>query len=189
LIAETLESLIGAAGNHDSIDIAALYLSERDIVRALLDAARHGVAVRILLDPNKDGYGFERTGLPNRVVASELVAGSDGAVRVRWYRTHGEQFSAGFVMIRGASHTWIAVGTSELSRRDLEDFDLAANFMVELPVTATASVDALTWFDTLWFNRASGGVEYTTDADVYADASELRYWQYRLMEMSGAAFD
>jgi PLD-like domain len=188
-IDETLISLIGAAGRHDSIDIAALYLSERDLVRVLLDAARRGVAIRILLDPNKDGYGYEHTGLPNRVVASELVAGSDGAVRVRWYRTHGEQFSAGFVLIRGASHTWLAVGTSQFSRCDLEDFNLAADFIVELPPTATAGVEAMTWFDTLWFNRAARGVEYTSDADVYADASQLRYWQYRLMESSGAAFD
>jgi len=47
----------------------------------------------------------------------------------------------------------------------------------------------MTWFDTLWFNRAAGGVEYTSDADAYADASQLRYWQYRVMESSGAAFD
>jgi hypothetical protein len=188
-IDETLISLIGAAGRHDSIDIAALYLSERDLVRALLDAARRGAAIRILLDPNKDGYGYEHMGLPNRVVASELVAGSDGAVRVRWYRTHGEQFSAGFVLIRGAAHTWLAVGTSQLSRCDLEDFNLAADFIVELPRTAIAGVDAMTWFDTLWFNRAAGGVEYTSDADVYADASQLRYWQYRLTESGGAAFD
>jgi hypothetical protein len=188
-IDDTLISLIGATGRRDSIDIAALYLSERDLVRALLDAARRGASVRILLDPNKDGYGYEHTGLPNRVVASELVAGSDGAVRVRWYRTHGEQFSPGFVMIRGASHTWLGVGTSQLSRCDLEDFNLAADFIVELPPTATAGVDAMTWFDTLWFNRAAGGVEYTSDADAYADASQLRYWQYRVMESAGAAFD
>jgi hypothetical protein len=189
LIGEMLISLIDAAGRHDSIDVAALYLSDRDVVRALLDAARRGVAVRLLLDPNKDGYGYERSGLPNRVVASELVAGSDGAVRVRWYRTHGEQFSAGFVLIRGSLHSWLAVGTSDLSRRDLDDFNLAADFLVELPVGASAGVDALTWFDTLWFNRASGGIEYTGDADVYADASQLHYWQYRLLEASGAAFD
>jgi hypothetical protein len=189
LLGETLVSLIDGTHKHDSIDIAALYLSQRELVRALLDASRRGVAIRVLLDPNKDGYGYERTGLPNRVVASELVADSDGAVRVRWYRTHGEQFSASVVLIRGSEHTWLMVGTSELSRRDLDDFNLAAGFIAEMPPDATAGVNALGWFDTLWFNRASGGVEYSSDADVYADASQLHYWQYRLMEASGAAFD
>jgi hypothetical protein len=186
---EALVALIDATGKHDSIDIAALYLSQRELVRALLDAAHRGVAIRILLDPGKDGYGYERSGLPNRVVASELVSDSDGAVRVRWYRTHGEQFSAGFVLIRGGERTWLMVGTAELCRRDLDDFNLAADFIAELPAAATAAVDALAWFETLWFNRAAGGVEYTTDADVYADASQVRYWQYRLLEASGAAFD
>jgi hypothetical protein len=189
LIGETLVSLIDAAVRHDSIDVAALYLSDRDVIRALLDAARRGVAVRLLLDPNKDGYGYERSGIPNRVVASELVADSDGAVRVRWYRTHGEQFSAGMVLIRGSRHSWLAVGTSDLSRRDLDDFNLAADFLVELPPGASTGVEALTWFDTLWFNRASGGIEYTGDADAYADASQLHYWQYRLLEATGAGFD
>ncbi|HEX4376938.1 MAG TPA: phospholipase D-like domain-containing protein [Steroidobacteraceae bacterium] len=186
---DTLVSQIEAAKAHDTIDIAALYLSDRELIHALLEAARRGVSIRLLLDPNKDGYGYERAGLPNRVVASELVSDSDGAVRVRWYRTHGEQFSAGFMLIRAADHTSLFVGTSELTRRDLNDFNLAAGYLVELPATASAATDAETWFDTLWFNRAPGGTEYTSDADVYADASEVRYWQYRLLEAAGGAFD
>jgi PLD-like domain len=188
-IAEALVGRIDAAGKHDNIDIAALYLSQRELVRALLDAAWRGVAIRVLLDPGKDGYGYQRSGVPNRAVASELVAASDGAVRVRWYRTHGEQFSPGFALIRSAGRAWLLVGTAELSRRDLDDMNLAAAFIAELPTSAPASNDALSWFDTLWYNRAAGGTEYTSDVDVYADASQLDYWQYRLLEASGASFD
>jgi hypothetical protein len=188
-IADALVERIDAAGSHDSIEIAALYLSQRDLVRALLDAAWRGVTVRVLLDPGKDGYGFERSGRPNRQVASELVSASDGAVRVRWYRTHGEQFSPGFAMVRSAARSWLMVGTAELSRRDLDDFNLAAAFIAELPSGAAASSDALSWFDTLWYNRAAGGTEYSSDVDVYADASQLDYWLYRLLEVSGASFD
>ena len=188
-IAEALVARIDAAGKHDSIDIAALYLSQRELVRALLDAAARGAAIRVLLDPGKDGYGYERSGVPNREVASELVAASDGAVRVRWYRTHGEQFSPGFAHIRNAAGAWIMIGTAALSRRDLDDMNLAAAFITELPANAPASNDALSWFDTLWFNRAAGGTEYTSDVDVYADASQLDYWHYRLLEASGASFD
>jgi len=188
-IAEALVERLDAAGSHDSIEIAALYLSQRDLVRALIDAAWRGATVRVLLDPGKDGYGYARSGLPNRQVASELVAASDGAVRVRWYRTHGEQFSPGFALIRSAAHAWLMVGTAELSRRDLDDFNLAAAFIAELPNAAPASGDALSWFDAVWYNRAAGGTEYSSDVDVYADASQLDYWQYRLLEVSGTAFD
>ena len=188
-IAATLVARIDATGNGDRIAIAALYLSQRELVRALLDAGRRGVSVRLLLDPGKDGYGYERSGIPNREVASELVVASDGAVRVRWYRTHGEQFSPGFVLVQSAARYWLMIGTAELSRRDLGDFNLAAAAIADVPADAAAGTEALGWFDMLWYNRASSGTEYTTDADVYADASQLRYWQYRLFEAMGTSFD
>src|SRR5580692_308212 len=50
-IAQALVERIDATGRHDSIDIAALYLSQRELVRALLDAAGRGVAIRVLLEP------------------------------------------------------------------------------------------------------------------------------------------
>jgi hypothetical protein len=172
----------------DRIELAALYLSQRELVRALLDAARRGVSVRVLLDPGKDGYGFDHSGLPNRQVSSELIVQSDGAIRVRWYRTHGEQFSPGFVLIEHATRDWLMIGTAQLSRYDLDDFNLAGAFIAELPPGVGAAAAALAWFDALWFNRAAGGIEYTSDADVYADASQLRYWQYRTLESAGISF-
>jgi hypothetical protein len=81
------------------------------------------------------------------------------------------------------------VGTATLSRLDLGDFNLAAAAVIDVPPNAPAAADALGWFDALWYNRASTGTEYTTDADVYTDASQLRYWQYRLFEAMGTSFD
>jgi hypothetical protein len=188
-IGSSLVARIDAAERGDHIAIAAMFFSQRELVRALLDAARRGVNVRLLLDPNKDGYGYDHSGIPNRQVASELISTSDGAIRVRWYRTHGERFSPGFVLIQNATRAWLMVGTSTLSRIDLGDFNLAAAAVVEVPPNAPAASDALGWFDALWYNRASTGTEYTTDADVYADASQLRYWQYRLFEATGTSFD
>jgi hypothetical protein len=188
-IGATLVERIDATRAGDRIDIAALYLAQRELVRALLDAARRGVGMRLLLDPGKDGYGYQRSGIPNRQVASELIAASDGAIRVRWYRTHGEQFSPGYTAVLAADRAWVMVGTADLSRRDLGDFNLAAAAVVELPQDAPAVAMSQGWFDSLWFNRASSGTEYTTDADVYADASQLRYWQYRLFEATGTSFD
>jgi hypothetical protein len=142
----------------------------------------------VLLDPGKDGYGFERSGLPNRQVSSELIVQSEGAIRVRWYRTHGEQFSPGIVLVQDAARDWLLVGSAALSRYDLDDFNLSSAFVAELPSGVGAASTALAWFDTLWYNRAPSGVEYTSDADVYADASQLRYWQYRTLESTGVAF-
>ena len=44
----------------DSIDIAMFYLSDRNVIEALIAAARRGVAVRVILDPNKDAFGRDQ---------------------------------------------------------------------------------------------------------------------------------
>jgi hypothetical protein len=188
-IGAALADRIDAAPMGAAVDIAALYLAQRAVVRALIDAARRGVAVRVLLDPGRDGYGYARSGMPNRQVATELLAASDGAVRVRWYRTHGEQFSPGFALVRDGGRSWLLIGTAELSRRDLGSFNLAAGLIADLDAASTPAGEALDWFESLWFNRAPGGTEFSTDADVYADASPLDYWYARLLEASGGAFD
>ena len=105
----------------DSIDIAMFYLSERSVIQALLDAAKRGVAVRVLLDPNKDAFGRTKNGIPNRSVATELAAASDGAIKVRWFRTHGEQFHSKLVAMRTATEFWFTLGSANLTRRNLED--------------------------------------------------------------------
>ncbi len=66
-----LEAL-GQADAGSAIDIAMFYLSERRILGALADAAGRGVSVRLLLDPNRDAFGYEKNGIPNRPAAEEL---------------------------------------------------------------------------------------------------------------------
>lgn len=168
----------------DEVDIAQFYLSERRTIGALIAAAARGATVRVLLDPNKDAFGFEKSGLPNRMVASELVAASDGAIKLHWYRTHGEQFHVKLAAIRHGDELWLTVGSANFTRRNLNDYNLEANVIVRAPRGGTLDLAVLTWFDTLWQNRP-GRIEYTTDADLYADPSIGRYWLYRFMEATG----
>ncbi len=179
-----LERIAGAAGG-DRIDVAMFYLAERSLVEALLAAAKRGVEVRLLLDPNKDAFGRQKGGIPNRPVASELVSRSDGAIRVRWYRTHGEQFHTKLVMIRGGERLWLTLGSANLTRRNVADFNLEANLAVEAPLGATLAQDAERYFETLWNNRAPAGIEYTADFGTFADPAQASYWAYRILEASG----
>ncbi|MGH8218342.1 MAG: phospholipase D-like domain-containing protein [Steroidobacteraceae bacterium] len=180
LVGRILEAQTG-----DAIDIAAFYLSDRAVIESLVAASRRGAAVRIILDPGEDAFGRRGAGIPNRSVAGELLAASDGAIRVRWYRTHGERFHAGLVLIRGRLRTWLAIGSASLTRRSLEDYDLHASAAVALPSDSDLAQQASAYFETLWSNRAALGIEYTADVGVYADASQLDYWRYRLMEATG----
>jgi phosphatidylserine/phosphatidylglycerophosphate/cardiolipin synthase-like enzyme len=73
-IADAAEAMIDAAGAGDALDLVMFYLADRPIVRALKAAARRGVDLRVVLDPNKDAFGRKKNGMPNRQVARELVA-------------------------------------------------------------------------------------------------------------------
>ena len=183
-ILDVLLERLTAAGTGDAIDIAQFYMSDRLVINALLEAAQRGATVRVILDPNKDAFGFEKNGIPNREVASELVGASDGAVRVRWYRTHGEQFHSKLAAIRHDGRMWLLLGSANFTRRNLGDFNLEADVAVDTPAEGPLATAVLEWFERLWSNRP-GTREYTADSELYADASQLRYWVYRFMEATG----
>jgi len=169
----------------DAIDVAMFYLSDRKVLGALRDAATRGAAVRVLLDPNKDAFGRQKNGIPNRPVATELVAATDGAIRLRWYRTHGEQFHVKLLAIRGRDDFWLTLGSANFTRRNLRDYNLEANLAVELPRESPLELAVLEWFDGLWTNLAPAGIEYTAEYGTYADPRQLHYWGYRVMEATG----
>jgi phosphatidylserine/phosphatidylglycerophosphate/cardiolipin synthase-like enzyme len=176
---------INAAVRGDAIDIAMFHIADRGVIEALLAANARGAHVRLVLDPNKNALG--ESSIPNGPVASELVTASDGAIHVRWYRTHGEEFHAKLVMIYGAERFWATLGSADLTRRNLADYDLNANVAMETARGAPLALQMNDYFEKLWSNRATSGVEYSADFGVYADPSQSRYWLYRLMDWTGLA--
>ena len=168
-----------------SIDVAMFYLSERSVIRALLAAARRGVEVRVILDPNKDAFGRSKNGIPNRSVATELGAASEGAIKVRWFRTHGEQFHSKLLAIRTANEYWFTLGSANLTRRNLDDFNLEANLAASVPPASAIASQVTGWFESLWTNRGPPDLEYTAEFGAYADPAQGTYWLYRIMESTG----
>lgn len=169
----------------DAIEVAAFHLGDRGVLESLLDAARRGVNVRLILDPNEDAAGG--AGLPNQPLAGELVSRSSGAIRVRWYRTHGERFHSALVLVTGGGRLWLTLGSAALTRRSLGDYNLEANLGLELQASAALAQQARGYFDTLWDNKAALGIEYTADYEAFANPSQADYWLCRLLEGVGAA--
>jgi phosphatidylserine/phosphatidylglycerophosphate/cardiolipin synthase-like enzyme len=176
---------IDAAVKGDSVDIAMFYVADRPIIESLLAASRRGVNVRLILDPNRDAYGHTTSGLPNQPAASELVSESDGGIHVRWYRTHGERFHTKLVMVYGPQRLWLTLGSANLTRRSLADYNLEANLAVEVARASPLALQVLDYFEALWSNRATVGIEYTADFAAYADPAQGRYWLYRFLEGTG----
>jgi phosphatidylserine/phosphatidylglycerophosphate/cardiolipin synthase-like enzyme len=184
-IRKAIVERVGSAVRGDSIHIAMFYIADRPVIDALVAASRRGVDVRLILDPNKDAFGREKSGLPNRPVASELIAASDGQIHVRWYRTHGEQFHTKLVVVSGSDRLWMTLGSANLTRRNIGDYNLEANVAIEAARNSALGAQVLDYYDALWNNRAALGIEYTTEYDVYADPSQAHYWLGRIMESTG----
>jgi len=184
-IGAAIERNFAGARAGDSIDIAMFYLSDRDVIEALLAAAKRGVSVRVILDPNKDAFGREKDGIPNRSVATELAAASNGAIKVRWFRTHGEQFHTKIVALRTQNEYWFTLGSANLTRRNIGAYNLEANLGVSVPPTSELANSINAWYEMLWTNKGPPDLEYTAEFGAYADPAQGTYWLYRLMEVSG----
>ena len=173
--------MIDAAAAGDRLDLLMFYLSHRGIVKALLDARQRGVDLRVILDPNRDAFGREKQGIPNRQVALELDA---AGVPVRWCNTAGEQCHAKMLLHRtGNGHATLLAGSANFTRRNLDNFNLETNVQLRADVTTPVIADAARFFDARWHNEP--GRVHSLPYREFADESRLRYWRYRLMEASG----
>ena len=186
-IRDALLAHTDAAAAGDAIDIAAFRVAERGVVESLLAAARRGVSVRLILDPGEDASGAHGAGLPNQPLAAELVSRSNGAIRVRWYRTHGERFHSALALVYDRRRAWLSVGSANFTRRSLNDYNLEANLAVELLRSAPLAQQSWDYFEALWSNKAALGIEYTADYAAFADPSQAHYWLCRVLEGLGAA--
>lgn len=174
--------LIGNAEEGERIDLAMFYLSDRKIVRAIRAADARGVVFRLLLDPNKDAFGFEKNGIPNRPVARELVKASGGDITVRWCDTHGEQCHAKLMTGVSAGTYFLLGGSANFTGRNIGGYNLEADLLVEGDDAFPAWEGARKYFERLWSN-ADGS--YSVDYEIYADKTIWKPSLYRLMERTG----
>lgn len=173
---------INDTSSGDSISMAMFYLSERDIINAIKSAANRGVDIRLILDPNKDAFGYEKTGIPNRPVAHELVNVTNGRIQVRWYKTVGEQFHSKMIFIERSGESTVILGSANLTRRNLRNYNLEVDVMLKGKSNARIFSDVRQYFNRIWTNP--DGI-YTTGYDAYQDDSFLKKVIYSIQEKTG----
>lgn len=183
-IKDRLLTLLHETGKGDSLSMAMFYLSDRDIIRSLLRAEKNGADIRIILDPTKDAFGYEKNGIPNRQAAGELVRKSGGGIEVRWYNTHGEQFHSKLTHIRkNDGISYFLAGSANLTRRNLCNFNLECDGLVSGDSSAECMKSVNTYFNRIWLNE--GGNIYTLDYTKYEDTSLLNVFKYFIYEYAG----
>ena len=175
--------LINSAKKDNTIDLAMFYISDRDIVRALKKADKRGVLLRILLDPNKDAFGREKNGIPNRQVAHELVKNSSGNTSIRWCHTHGEQCHSKLIILTSDMQYSIIQGSGNFTRRNLENFNLELDLYISALTPIPVITDAKKFFSEVWNNKENE--IYSVEYNFYADSSIYRTILYRFTEFTG----
>lgn len=179
-IYDAVLEMINTAKQDEHLDIAMFYLSERKIISALKQAKQRGVRIRMVLDPNKDAFGRQKNGMPNRQVASELNA---VGIPIRWCDTHGEQCHSKMLLKYNSQQAELILGSANLTARNLKNYNLETNMRVIGSVQAQVFKDAGQYFDSSWTN--ANGRQISVEYAKYADDSKSKYWLYRFMEWSG----
>jgi len=179
-IKKELLQLIESAENDDQIKMGMFYLSDRDIITALKNAANSGVDVKLILDPNKDAFGMEKNGIPNRQVASEMT--NNSTIEVRWYDTQGEQYHSKIILIKKENESIIIGGSANMTKRNIGNLNLETNVLIVADNNKEISIEVNNYFEKIWNN--SDGV-YTTDYSTYQDDSLMKKIVYRIQEWTG----
>ncbi|MDO3722857.1 phospholipase D family protein [Marinobacter sp. chi1] len=175
--------MIDRAGKDDGVDMAMFYLSHRAIVQSLLAAHERGVGLRILLDPNNEAFGHQKSGIPNRQVAMELHR---AGIPVRWCNTRGEQCHSKLLMLHPANgDTEILLGSANLTRRNLDDLNLETDVWLSVARESPLAGKATSFFDSQWQAGPAEDPTLSLPYEAWADESSFKYWRYRLMEASG----
>lgn len=183
-IKDALIEEIGRMGDSDSIKMGMFYLSDRDVVKSLINASKRGVEIQLILDVNKEAFGKEKPGIPNKPVAHELIAKSDDNIKIKWAVSHGEQYHAKFTLFKDKDRdeSTILLGSANLTRRNVGDLNLETDVMISgksnLPVFTKLDED----FDAKWNNTYAHVTDFY---DVQKDPSFLKTLLYRVQEFTG----
>jgi phosphatidylserine/phosphatidylglycerophosphate/cardiolipin synthase-like enzyme len=181
-IKDRLLAALGGCGQGSVVKMAMFYLSDQEVIKSLIAAGQRGAEIRLLLDPNKDSFGRQRNGVPNRPMANYLVRSGQGNIHVRWYDTHGEQFHSKLTLVKQPEQAIIIGGSANLTRRNISDFNLETCLEIEAPPTAPVVNEVDDYFDRVWQNRDG---DFSLPFSSFEDRSMVRYQMALFCEWSG----
>lgn len=178
-IEKTLLAMLDGASENSEVKIGVFYLADRDVVKAVKASAKRGANVDVILDPNKDAFGIEKNGIPNRQVAAEFV---ENGIDVRFYDTNGEQYHSKFVYVKTGDDAQLLGGSANFTRRNIADLNLETNLYMEMPATSELATTIESYFARIWDNENG---QYTVDFEVYEDQAVWKKLWYRIQESTG----
>ncbi|NLD18187.1 MAG: phospholipase, partial [Tissierellia bacterium] len=152
-IYDSLKINISKSTRGDKIWVGIFYISDFDILKELGEATKRGVEVRIVADLNKDAFGLEKNGSPNRPALSELYEKYPD-IQIRWYNTTGEQFHTKIAYFDFYYEDPIAIlGSANFTRRNLRDLNLETDLELEIKKSSKIHREMEAYFQRIWNNE------------------------------------
>ncbi len=180
-VRDALLDMVERAGPGERLDLQVFYASYRPLAEALIAAQARGVQVRVLLDPNRDAFGRQKNGIPNRQFAWDL---QQAGIALRWCATGGEQCHRKLLLLsRADGQAELLSGSANFTRRNLDDLNLETDVQLRGSQQEPALARAARDFERQWGN--ADGRRYSLEYAAFADHSRWRYALYRFMEASG----
>jgi len=172
-IRDEIITMLNELAPDDIVRIQMFYLSDIEIVDLIASASKKLTRpMQILLDPNKDAFGYTKDGTPNRQVAAYLMKkhkDQEANLVIRWYETHGEQNHAKIMSITNekANKYELFTGSANWTGKNLKDINMEANLRAIGSKKLNAKFNRL--FDLFWNN---------TDGMVYSIPYEGKYQKH-----------
>ena len=88
-------------------------------------------------------------------------------------------------MVRRGDRFIASLGSANLTRRNVGNYNLEANIALEAGVESPLAIEMMSYFDRMWNNDGPPGTEFTAPFGAYRDEDSGRYWRYRVMEATG----
>lgn len=166
----------------DEINLGIFYISEFRILRELGEAAKRGVDVKIIADLNKDAFGLEKNGSPNRPGLSELKEDYP-EINIRWYQTSGEQFHTKFIYFDFKDKDPLAIlGSANYTRRNLDNFNLETNLAVEMKKDSQMAGEMKDYYARIWNNEDG---DYTLPLEDFYESRFFMRILWKIQEKTG----
>ena len=166
----------------DEINLGIFYISEFRILRELGEAAKRGVNVKIIADLNKDAFGLEKNGSPNRPALSELKEDYPD-INIRWYQTSGEQFHTKFIYFDFKDKNPLAIlGSANYTRRNLDNFNLETNLAVEMKKDSPMAGEMKNYYARIWNNEDG---DYTLPIEDFYESRFIMRILWKIQEKTG----
>lgn len=166
----------------DEINLGIFYISEFRILRELGEAAKRGVDVKIIADLNKDAFGLEKNGSPNRPALSELKEDYPD-INIRWYQTSGEQFHTKFIYFDFKDKDPLAIlGSANYTRRNLDNYNLETNLAVSMEKDSPMAGEMKNYYARIWNNKDG---DYTLPLEDFYESKFFMRILWKIQEKTG----